>query len=56
MLAAFLAVLFQLAVSPFNRIHRLMDEVAAGKVGRMADQEVAHGRSVEGKASPTQVK
>ncbi len=38
MLTAFWGTLFQLAVSPFNWIDKVMEDVA-GKVGRMLDKE-----------------
>ncbi len=43
--------LFQLAVSPFNWIDRVMGEVAK-KVGQMVDKEAAQWQTVEGQCNP----
>jgi hypothetical protein len=42
-LAAFWGTLFQLAVSPFNWIDRVMEEVGE-KVGRMLNEEASRGK------------
>ncbi len=46
-LAAFWGTLFQLAVSPFSRIYRVMEEVGK-KVGRMLNEEASRGKTMEG--------
>jgi hypothetical protein len=46
-LAAFWRKLFQLAASPFNWIHLVMEDVGE-KVGRMLNEEASRNISVEG--------
>jgi hypothetical protein len=45
--------LFQLAVSPFNWIDRVMGEVAK-KVGQMVNEEAAQWQAVEGQCNPNE--
>jgi hypothetical protein len=49
-LAAFWGKLFQLAASPFNWIHLVMEDVGE-KVDRMLNEEASRNISVEGKMS-----
>jgi hypothetical protein len=52
-LAAFWGILLVLAISPFNWIDRVVDEVPQ-KVGRMVSKEATHVCTVEGQCDPNE--